>query len=84
MGQQRDAIVARYSDLGGGLSALGDTRSEQLWAEFARRYARREMEPLLELFADDYVLIDHRVIGWEPIRGHDGVAAVISGGVGFD
>jgi ketosteroid isomerase-like protein len=74
----RKAMIVRYTELGGGLSALGDTAPERLWAEFARRVARQEIEPLLQLFSDEYVLVDRRMIGWEPTRGHDGVRALMT------
>ena len=68
----RQPIVARYTELGGGLSSLGDAPLEQLWAEFARRFARRDLEGLLELVDQNYVILDHRPIGWEPAHGHEG------------
>jgi class 3 adenylate cyclase/ketosteroid isomerase-like protein len=68
----RQAIVARYTELGGGIFSLGDTPLEQLWAEFARRFARRDLEGLLELVDEEYVIVDHRPIGWEPAHGHEG------------
>jgi class 3 adenylate cyclase/ketosteroid isomerase-like protein/tetratricopeptide (TPR) repeat protein len=79
----RQAMIARYTELGGGLSALGDSPPEQLWAEFARRFARQQLEPLLALFADDYVQLDHRILKWEPIRGHAGVTEQITSAWGM-
>jgi ketosteroid isomerase-like protein len=72
----RQAMIARYTELGGGLSALGDSPLEQLWAEFCRRFARKDIDGLLELVSEDYTLIDHRPIGWETPRGHDGFATL--------
>lgn len=74
----RQALIARYSELGGGLSALGDTAPERWWAEFAWRFACRAIDPLLALFSEEYIAIDHRILGWEPIRGHEGVTAVVT------
>ncbi len=68
----RQAIVARYTELGGGLSALGDSPLEHLWAEFCRCFARTDIVGLLELVSEQYVLVDHRPIGWAPTRGHEG------------
>ena len=68
----RQAIVARYTELGGGLSALGDAPLERLWAEFCRRFARRDIDHLLELVSEEYTLIDHRPIGWAPTHGRAG------------
>jgi ketosteroid isomerase-like protein len=70
-------MLARYAELGGGLSALGD-RPPELWLrEFAPRFARQQLEPMVELISPEYTLIDHRQIGWEPVTGRDGFAAVM-------
>ena len=44
----------------------------------AQRFAGVEIEPLLELFSEDYVHLDHRVTGWEPIRGREGVHRLVT------
>ncbi len=58
------AMIARYAELGGGLGALGGTRSERTFGEYARRYAARDLDGLLALCSEDWRLIDHRQIGW--------------------
>ena len=50
---------------GARLSAvLGDRPPERFYAEFMRRYARHELDPILALYAEDFVLVDHRRLGW--------------------
>ena len=45
----RVAMVARYAELGGGQGPLGDRAPERVLAEYARRFARRDPQPLFEL-----------------------------------
>src|SRR5579875_3855768 len=45
----RQAMIARYVELGGGLSALGESPVERCAAEFYKRQARGELGPLQEL-----------------------------------
>jgi len=71
------AMLHRYAQLGGRQERLGDRTPERFVAEFARRYATRELERCLELYAEDWRLIDHRAIGWDETRGRDGAAAII-------
>jgi ketosteroid isomerase-like protein len=74
--EDRQAMIARYAELGGGLSALGDTASERALREFALRFARAEIEPLLESTSPDYAFVDHRQLGWDPVHGRDGFMAL--------
>jgi class 3 adenylate cyclase/tetratricopeptide (TPR) repeat protein len=71
------AMLHRYTQLGGRQELLGDRAPERFVAEFARSYATRELERCLELYAEDWLLIDHRAIGWDETRGRDGAAAII-------
>jgi len=34
-----------------------------------RRWATRDVASILELYHEDFVLVDHRAIGWETVRG---------------
>jgi ketosteroid isomerase-like protein len=43
---------------------LGDRPPERLFAEFAARFATCDVNGLLDLYADDYVLVDHRTFAW--------------------
>ncbi len=72
----RQAMIARYAELGGGLGALGERPPERWWARFARLFAGRELDQLLVSFAEDCVLIDHRE-AWPPTGGRQGAAAII-------
>jgi ketosteroid isomerase-like protein len=69
---ERQAMIARFAELGGGLAALGDRPPERWLAEFAGRYARRDIDRLMELYTDDFVTVDHRTLGWEEMRKDDG------------
>jgi ketosteroid isomerase-like protein len=62
----RQAMIARYVELGGGLSQLGDKASERILAEWCRHYARRDLEAMMKLLADDFRWIDYRPLSWEP------------------
>jgi class 3 adenylate cyclase/ketosteroid isomerase-like protein len=71
------AAIARYAELGGGLGKLGDSPAERAYAEFCRRYARRDLESALELISDELVRTDHRALAWAPARGRDADADLI-------
>jgi ketosteroid isomerase-like protein len=73
----RQAMVARYTELGGGLSALGDSPPERWLAEFALLFARQDSDNLLARISEEYELHDHRMIGWEPVRGRAQSAAMM-------
>jgi class 3 adenylate cyclase/ketosteroid isomerase-like protein len=51
-------------------TVLRDRLPERFYAEFMRRYAGHELEAILELYAEDFVLVDHRQLGWNELRGH--------------
>jgi ketosteroid isomerase-like protein len=74
---ERRAMIARYAELGGGLSRLGHRAPERHFAEFARTYARGDPEAVAELYAEDWSLTDHRQLGWEELRGRDAIAAAV-------
>jgi ketosteroid isomerase-like protein len=65
----RGAMIACYAGLGGGLAALGDRPPERYWHALGRAYAARDLDALIELNHPDCTLVDHRGLGWEPIRG---------------
>jgi class 3 adenylate cyclase len=73
----RPAIVARYAELGGGLALLGDSASERFYAEFARRYAARNVDRLADLYAQDWGFVDHRSIGWDDLQGRPAAADIV-------
>jgi ketosteroid isomerase-like protein len=71
----RQAMIARYAELGGGLAALGDRPLEQIVKEMYRRFARGDVDGWLGLCADDYVMVDHRKLGWSETdkQGYRGI-----------
>jgi ketosteroid isomerase-like protein len=71
--EDRQAVIARYAELGGGRGPLGDRPPEQHVAEFIKRHARHDIDGMLELYRSDAVIVDHRGIGWEEVRGHQGL-----------
>lgn len=73
----RRALVARYAELGGGLRLLGDRASERFYAEFARRYAARNVDHLADLYAQDWVFVDHRSIGWDDLQGRRAAVDIV-------
>ena len=62
----RATMIARYAELGGGQGPLGGTPPERVWAEYVRRWTERDPDRFVEgLYAQDFVSVDHRKIGWE-------------------
>jgi ketosteroid isomerase-like protein len=74
----RTAMMARYVELGGGLSKLGDTASERLFAEYTRRYTARDYDGVLAMMSEDYVQVDHRTLGWNEIGKEQNAAEIRS------
>jgi len=68
------AVLARYAERGGGAGPLGDRRPEQVVKAFIRAYAAGDLDGMASLVADDWVLRDHRSLGWEELRGREGFA----------
>jgi ketosteroid isomerase-like protein len=62
---ERQAMIARFAELGGGLGPLGDRAPEQFQREWCRRLATGEPERMAELYRKDFRRVDHRAIGWE-------------------
>jgi hypothetical protein len=58
-------LIARYTELGGGLAALGDQPPERYFAEYLRRAAARDVDGFMAMFADDVVIVEHRSLGWD-------------------
>ena len=71
----RVAMLARYAELSGGLGALGDSPVERVAAAYAVAYARRDIESIRSVFAEDWRMTDHRSIGWEAFRDRDEMVA---------
>jgi tetratricopeptide (TPR) repeat protein len=78
--EERLAMVARYAELGGGQGPLGDRPPERLWAEYIRLSAARDLDRLAGLIAENWVLVDHRTLGWQESHGHEGAIGRIRSG----
>jgi class 3 adenylate cyclase/ketosteroid isomerase-like protein/tetratricopeptide (TPR) repeat protein len=61
------AVLARYAELGGSHTGLGDRPPERLFAELLRRSAGGGS--VRELFGEDFLMVDHRRLGWEDVTG---------------
>jgi class 3 adenylate cyclase/ketosteroid isomerase-like protein len=75
--EDRRAIVARYAEVGGGQGLLGDRAPERFYAEFARRYAARDIYRLADLYAEDWAFLDHRNIGWDELHGRQAAVDIV-------
>ncbi len=69
--EERQRAIALYAELGGGQAALGDRPPERFWAELARRWATLDHESIVALYAEDWIAVDHRQLGWENQRGRE-------------
>ena len=73
----RVAMIARYCELGGGLSALGVRAPERWWRRYAPVYAARDLDALARFHRDDWAFADHRAMAWESCAGVDAVLGII-------
>lgn len=62
------ALGVGRESLDGHSGLLGDRAPERFTVEFIRCHDARDLDGLMRLYAEDYVLTDHRGIGWEPVR----------------
>jgi hypothetical protein len=62
--EDRRAVVARYVELGGGLSLLGDTPVERHARTFACRSAAADIDGVMAMLAEDWVQVDRRQLAW--------------------
>jgi ketosteroid isomerase-like protein len=67
----RAAMIARYAELGGGCGLLGRSPIEQLSRRWVCAYGTRNLDRLSEFVHDDWVLVDHRGLGWPELRGRE-------------
>jgi ketosteroid isomerase-like protein len=70
----RQAIIARYVELGGGLGRLGDSPPERWLAEWARRYPTADFDGMAALASPRCSFKDHRRLGWDPVQTAEGMA----------
>jgi ketosteroid isomerase-like protein/tetratricopeptide (TPR) repeat protein len=68
---ERAAMIARYAELGGGCGVLGGSPIEQLSRRWVSAYGTRNLDRLSEFVDDDWVLVDHRGLGWPELRGRE-------------
>ena len=73
----RQAMIARYAELGGGQAALGDRPPERFYAEYVRRIAGGDPQRLAELYAQGWRSVDHRQLGWVDENGRDAALAAL-------
>jgi tetratricopeptide (TPR) repeat protein/ketosteroid isomerase-like protein len=66
------AVLARYVQLGGSHEGLGERPPEVLFAEMLRRTASGQSTR--DLSHDDFVMVDHRRLGWEDVTGSESMA----------
>ena len=52
-------------------AARGDRPTERFYTEFMRRYERHHLDSILAMYAERFVQVDHRLLGWHELRGHD-------------
>jgi hypothetical protein len=74
----RDAGVSTAATPAPAPAVLGDRPPERFWSEANRRWAARELEPLLDLYADDWSMVDHRDLAWEQAGGCEGARALVT------
>ncbi len=54
-----------------GLTLLGNRPVERWWAQFVRQFAQRDRGALTDLYAEDFLLVDHRAVGLEEVNGRE-------------
>jgi hypothetical protein len=57
-------------------SSLADLPPLRYYAEYARRYNAHDLDTFMELFAEDWILVDHRTLGWEDVLGREACRAL--------
>ena len=46
------------------------------YAEYGRRYDSHDLEAFIELFAEHWIMVDHRARGWDQVLGRDACRAL--------
>ena len=62
-GPDAGAALARFEEIG------AQTEPERIFARQCRLLSARDWDALADCYAEDYELVDHRALGWEPLRG---------------
>lgn len=66
-GADEDDALARFEEIG------ARTEPERIYGRFCRALNGRDWDGLGDCLAEDYDSVDHRIIGWEPVRGREAV-----------
>jgi hypothetical protein len=74
----RQAMLVRYAELGGGARLLGNTPPERWFGELLVAYAEGDVVKLVDLHADGWRNTDHRNPGWEETQGGEEIAQFFS------
>ncbi len=61
--EDREAALTRFAELTGQASVLGNRAPERRHAEWIRRWDARDLDRLMDLYAEDWVLREHRALG---------------------
>jgi class 3 adenylate cyclase/ketosteroid isomerase-like protein len=79
---ERAAPVAEQvpATRGAAPSVLAERPPWRFHAAIKRRFDAHDLDALLQLYAEDYVMIDHRSLGWEELRGHAPLREVFESG----
>jgi class 3 adenylate cyclase/ketosteroid isomerase-like protein/tetratricopeptide (TPR) repeat protein len=56
---------------------LGDRPPERFWAEYQRLYSAHDVDALLRMYVEDWVVKDHRALGWGEARGRKHAEALL-------
>jgi hypothetical protein len=70
----RQAMLVRYAELGGGARLLGDGPPERWFKELLVAYARADVVKLVDLHAEGWRNTDHRNVGWYEAQGGEEIA----------
>jgi predicted ester cyclase len=57
-------------------ASLADLPPLRYYAEYARRYNARDLDAFMELFAEGWIMVDHRTAGWENVLGREACRAL--------
>jgi ketosteroid isomerase-like protein len=67
----RAGMLARYEELRRTVEPAQETPAARLHAEHEHRFNERRLEEPPSLMADDFVMVDHRAVGWQEVRGQE-------------
>ena len=56
--------------------SLADLAPLRYYAEYGRRYNAHDLDAFIELFAEGWIMVDHRTSGWEHVLGREACRAL--------